>query len=140
MQQLMTGVYISEVCLIGLFAINTAPGPIVLMAIFLGFTAFYHFLIMRPALKQLITYLPDSFDGDGQLAMFTTTDTKSYDSTKAGAPPSEAAPLQPTKLDSMTATLFGRIFNPQKFKSHQGVQDLVPKYPAPRYEEKEGKP
>lgn len=52
LQQLTTGVYIAEVCLIGLFAIVTASstkatGPLVLMIVFLVFTAIYHFLLNR---------------------------------------------------------------------------------------------
>lgn len=132
----MTGVYISEICLIGLFAINTAPGPIVLMAIFLGFTGIYH-VLMRQALHQLTHYLPDSLDGDSQLAMFTTTDTKSYDVKEANAPPSEAPPKAPTGFAAKKAAFFGKLFDPRKFKSHQTVRDLVPKYRVPTYEEHE---
>jgi hypothetical protein len=136
MQQLMTGVYLSEVCLIGLFSINTAPGPIVLMAVFLGFTIIYH-ILMRQALHRLTQYLPDNMDDDAQLAMFATTDTRSYDASKAGAPPSEAPPLPPTGLAAKQAAFFSRLFDPRKFKSHQAVHGLLPNYPPPRYEEQE---
>jgi hypothetical protein len=129
----MTGVYLSEVCLIGLFSINTAPGPIVLMAFFLGCTAVYHAL-MRHALKPLTTYLPDSFDGDDQLKMFDTTDYKSYDHSKSeGVPPSELCASQTKKLIAKKAWLFGRIFDPKKFKSHDTVKSLVPSQPCPQY-------
>jgi hypothetical protein len=134
MQQLMTGVYLGEVCLIGLFAINTAPGPIVLMAVFLGFTAIYH-AAMRHALKPLMDYLPDNLDGDGQIAMFTTSDHKSYDLEKSdGIPPSEAKTVEAKKFSAKKASFFSRIFDPRKFKSHQSVRSLVPDYPPPQYE------
>lgn len=133
LQQLMTGVYLAEVCLIGLFAINTAPGPIVLMAVFLGFTAIYH-AAMRHALKPLMDYLPDSLDGDDQAALFTTTDHKSYDSEKAGVPPSEALAASPGKFSSKKAGFFARIFDPKKFESHQTVRSLVPNWLPPQYE------
>lgn len=90
--------------------------------------------MMRNALKPLTTYLPDSLDGGDQLNMFSTTDNKSYDAAKAGVPPSEAQPLAPKKLSAKKASFFGKIFDPRKFKSYQGVKSLVPNYPTPVYE------
>ena len=108
------------------------------MAIFLVLTIIYH-LVMRQALKQLTTYLPDSLQPEHQIAMFTTTDTHSYDYTSAGAPPSEVLPVPPTGFASKKAALFSKIFNPQKFASFHKAQTLVPKFPLPRYEEDEEK-
>jgi calcium permeable stress-gated cation channel len=133
LQQLMTGVYLGEVCLIGLFAINTAPGPIVLMAVFLVFTTIYHAAINH-ALKPLQQYLPDSLDGDDQVAMFTTSDHKSYDASKLDVPPSEAQTIAPKKFHAKKADFFSRIFDPRKFKSHQIVKSLVPNWLPPQYE------
>lgn len=132
----MTGVYISEICLIGLFAINTAPGPIVLMVIFLVGTICYH-AMMRSALKPLTTYLPDGTEGEDQAALFTTTDHKAYDYATAGAPPSEAQSSNPKKFTAKKATLFAKLFNPSKFKSHTAVRSLVPDFPIPRYSEED---
>ncbi len=132
LQQLMTGVYIGEVCLLGLFAINTAPGPIVLMAVFLGATAIYH-AMMRHALRPLTRYLPDSMEGEDQASLFTTTDHKSYDSAKAGVPPSEAQSATPKKFSAKKASFFAHFFDPRKFKSHSSVRALVPNFPPPQY-------
>ncbi|TQS37731.1 hypothetical protein Golomagni_01784 [Golovinomyces magnicellulatus] len=57
LQQLLTGVYLAEVCLIGLFAISAAIGPIVLMVIFLIFTLLYH-RCLNTALEPLLQNLP----------------------------------------------------------------------------------
>jgi hypothetical protein len=133
----MTGVYLGEVCLIGLFAINTAPGPIVLMAVFLGCTAIYH-AFMNHALKPLTTYLPDSYDGDDQLNMFDTTDHKSYDVSKSeGVPPSEHNSGETKKMTAKKASLFGRVFDPKKFKSHENVKGLLQDHPVPEYLDEE---
>lgn len=131
----MTGVYLSEICLIGLFAINTAPGPIVLMAVFLGATIIYHAL-MRYALKPLQLYVPDNLDGDS-VDMFSHADAKSYDAAKAGVPPSQAEPMAPKKFSAKKAGFLARMFDPKKFKSHQTVRSLVPDWPAPQYLEEE---
>jgi len=59
LQQLTTGVYLCELCMIGLFAINVADsraaiGPLVLMIIALVLTIVFH-IIMRRTLKPRMT-------------------------------------------------------------------------------------
>ena len=53
LQQLLTGVYIAEICLIGLFAINVTTGPLILMIVFLIFTALFH-ISLNSALDPLL--------------------------------------------------------------------------------------
>jgi hypothetical protein len=130
LQQLTVGVYISEICLLGLFAINTAPGPIVLMAVFIAFTVIYH-VIMHHALHPLTMYLPESYDGDDQLAMFATGENNSYDTTKSSLPPSESQNLTAQKSSSKKVSLFGRVFDPRKFKSHERVKDFISDHHSP---------
>lgn len=134
LNQLMTGVYLSEICLIGLFAINTAPGPIVLMAVFLGATVIYH-VIMRHALHPLTIYLPESFESSHQSALFSSADNKSYDFSKVGVPPSEAQAMTPKKSSARKTSLLAKIFSPSKFKSFGSVKGLVPDYASRTYEE-----
>lgn len=52
----MTGVYLAEVCLIGLFGAREAPGPTALMVVFLVITAIINFLVDR-MFKPLELYL-----------------------------------------------------------------------------------
>ena len=136
LQQLMTGIYLSEVCLIGLFAINTAPGPIVLMAVFLGATIIYH-LFMRQALKPLMLYLPDDMETEDHTSMFSKSDHKSYDAAKAGVPPSEAQPVAVNRLSAKKAGFFGRIFDVRKFKSFNKAKSIIPNSKPPQYEAEE---
>ena len=93
--------------------------------------------MMRNALKPLMTHLPDSLDSDDQLSMFSTMDHRSYDAAKAGVPPSEAQSVTPKKFTAKKASFFGRIFDPRKFKSYQGVKSLVPNYQPPAYEDED---
>jgi len=113
LQHLMIGVYLAEICLIGLFAINTSPGPIAMMGAFLGLTIVYH-ITMYQALGQLTKYLPESLQKHDQLAMFTSIDTRSYDFETAGMPPSEVAPAPLTGFNAKKAALFSKIFSPHK--------------------------
>lgn len=137
LQQLMVGVYLAEICLIGLFAINTAPGPIVLMAIFLVGTIIYH-IIMHMAFKPLMQYLPESTSGTNQRDLFVTTDHKAYDATTCNSPPTgpQENP-KPNTFSAKKAALFNKFFDPKKFKSHTAVQKLVPDWAPPYYEQEE---
>jgi calcium permeable stress-gated cation channel len=68
LQHLFVGLYVAELCLIGLFAIGTgsskgAIGPLVLMILFLVFTALYQ-VSLNSALEPLINYLPKSIDAE----------------------------------------------------------------------------
>lgn len=57
LMQLMTGLYIAEICLIGLFALKSAVGPLLLMAIFFIFTALVH-ISLNDAVTPLLYNLP----------------------------------------------------------------------------------
>lgn len=61
LQHLMTGIYLAEVCMIGLFSIKAAVGPLVLIALFLILTALAH-ISLNEALSPLMTFLPRSLD------------------------------------------------------------------------------
>lgn len=63
LQQLMTGVYIGELCMIGLFAIAKAWGPLALMIIFLVFSALFH-ISLNKALGPLLYNLPKSLEAE----------------------------------------------------------------------------
>ncbi|KAK1783125.1 hypothetical protein QBC45DRAFT_400849 [Copromyces sp. CBS 386.78] len=56
-KQLFTGIYLAEICMIGLFGASVAPGPLVLMVIFLVFTVLFH-ISMNSALDPLMYNLP----------------------------------------------------------------------------------
>ncbi|CAG8981929.1 hypothetical protein HYALB_00013820 [Hymenoscyphus albidus] len=138
MQQLMVGVYLAEVCLIGLFAINTAPGPIVLMVVFLVATIMYH-ITMHTAFNPLIEYLPERTSGTDQRDLFMTKDNKSYDATTSCSPPTgpPETPPKPNTFTAKKAALFNKYFDPKRFKSHTTVQKLVPDWAPPSYEQEE---
>lgn len=56
-KQLFTGLYLAEVCMIGLFGASVAPGPLVLMVAFLIFTVLFH-ISLNSALNPLLYNLP----------------------------------------------------------------------------------
>ncbi|KAL8830845.1 MAG: hypothetical protein Q9170_005553 [Blastenia crenularia] len=63
LQQTTTGVYLAIICLIGLFGIKGAAGPIILMVIFLIFAILFH-LSLNSALDPLLKFLPKSLEAE----------------------------------------------------------------------------
>lgn len=61
LQQTTTGIYLSLICLIGLFGIKTAIGPLVLTVVFLIFIALFH-ISLNSAVDPLLKYLPKSME------------------------------------------------------------------------------
>ncbi|KAG4255262.1 hypothetical protein FPRO03_05987 [Fusarium proliferatum] len=59
LMQLITGLYLAEICMIGLFAINFAFPPMVLMLIFLIFTIIVH-MSLRESISPLLQNLPQT--------------------------------------------------------------------------------
>ncbi|KAL2176782.1 uncharacterized protein P884DRAFT_300207 [Thermothelomyces heterothallicus CBS 202.75] len=56
-KQLFTGLYLAELCMIGLYGASVAPGPLVLMVAFLVFTVLFH-ISLNSALNPLLYNLP----------------------------------------------------------------------------------
>ncbi len=134
----MTGVYISEVCLIGLFAINTAPGPIVLMAVFLGGTVVYHVLMRRalmPLARGLLLEAEEESTREG--SMLTNSDTKTDEARKVASSHSDSMREKPKGAEVKGMGPLGKFFDPRKSKSHNSVKTLVPDYPLHGYAEED---
>ncbi|KAJ5919539.1 hypothetical protein N7454_009374 [Penicillium verhagenii] len=66
LQHLLTGLYIAEICMIGLCAIKGAIGPVIIMAIFLVVNVLAH-ISLNEALTPLNTFLPRSLDAEEEL-------------------------------------------------------------------------
>ncbi|KAL6852142.1 DUF221 domain-containing protein [Trichoderma novae-zelandiae] len=63
LKQLFAGIYLAEVCMVGLFSVSKAAGPAVLMAIFLVFTVLYHITLSR-TLDPLLFGLPRTLQAE----------------------------------------------------------------------------
>lgn len=63
LQHTLVGCYLAVICLIGLFGIRAAPGPLILMVIFLIAMILYH-ISLSAAIHPLIHYLPKSLEAE----------------------------------------------------------------------------
>jgi hypothetical protein len=70
--QTFTGLYLAEVCLLGLFVVAKSWGPIVLQAIFLGFTVFVQ-VNMQNAFEPLQNNLPRELMRDSSSKSVSST-------------------------------------------------------------------
>lgn len=66
LQHLLTGLYLAEICMIGLFAIKGAIGPVVIMVLFAIGNILAH-MSLNEALAPLNTFLPRSLDAEEEL-------------------------------------------------------------------------
>jgi hypothetical protein len=124
LQQLLTGVYIAEICLIGLFGIAKTPGPLILMVVFLIFTVLYHFSL-NSALDPLLYSLPKSLEAEEESlvnSLEAGTRNGSEDvKEKNGGGISTSSPA-PTKKPN----LFKKFFAPQIYSDYATLRKLVP--------------
>jgi len=122
LQQLLTGVYLAEICLIGLFAIAAAVGPLILMIVFLIFTVLYH-IQLNDALDPLLNNLPKSLEAEeeylrGELLEAgpnTGGELKEKNGDTTVLPASQKKP-----------NVFTKFFKPHVFSDYATLRRLVP--------------
>ncbi|RDW69347.1 hypothetical protein BP6252_08367 [Coleophoma cylindrospora] len=118
LQQLLTGVYIAEICLIGLFAIATSVGPLILMIVFLIFTVLYH-ISLNSALDPLLYNLPKSLEAEEESFRADLAVGSGSENEKTGA---NAITDSPTKKPNFVV----KFFKPQIFSDYAALRRLVP--------------
>ena len=75
LQHLTVGIYIGVICMIGLFGINQAPGPTVLMAIFLVASILFH-ISLSNAVSPLLNSIPKSLEVEEEHLMALENSTQ----------------------------------------------------------------
>ncbi|KAK6495669.1 hypothetical protein TWF481_002717 [Arthrobotrys musiformis] len=112
--QTLTGVYLSEACMVGLFAIGTAPGPIILSLILLISTIAFQMAITN-AFGPMLEPLPRNLQ------------VSENNSATAGASDEKAATTalaieEPLKVSSM----FKKFFQPHIYATYLSAKALIP--------------
>jgi calcium permeable stress-gated cation channel len=124
LQHIMTGVYLSEVCMIGLFGVALSYGPLVLMVIFLVFTVLFH-MSMNSALDPLLYNLPKSLEAEEETLMAQVEEGKHE---PEGSSPNEKdnngiiVPPAPHTKPGM----FAKFFKPHIYSDYATLRRLVP--------------
>jgi hypothetical protein len=94
--QTMVGCYLGEICLLGLFAVSKAWGPLVLDAILLGITVFVH-VNLNGAFDELLKVVPV----DTMKPLDGISDTPSYHHNFGAMPHSDSAMYDKSIMSSI---------------------------------------
>ncbi|SMQ54220.1 unnamed protein product [Zymoseptoria tritici ST99CH_3D7] len=136
---LFIGLYVAEVCLIGLFAIATgssigALGPMIMMIIFLIFTALYH-ISLNAAMAPLLHYLPKSLDAEErrllEIESGATSEGDQYAGKEARTATNDAASDGPAPHKK--PNFFVKWLRPDIYTDYATMRRLVPKEIGIRY-------
>lgn len=121
LQHLLTGVYLSELCLIGLFAIAGAVGPVILMVITLIFTILYHIQV-NAALDPLLYNLPRTLEVEGESLRGEILEAGQGDGSDLKEKNGATTVAAPTKKPNMLT----KFFKPHVFADYHTLRQLVP--------------
>jgi hypothetical protein len=141
LQHIMVGLYLSEVVMVGLFAVSKAIGPIILEVIFLVFTILYH-MKMNSALKPLQVYLPRDLIVEEELLSQHESTLNGENNGVKSANELEAGELKPDTLTSNGSidrkadgsiakkpNFFSKWLRPDKYCDYKTVRRLIPQHP-----------
>ncbi|KAI1816934.1 DUF221-domain-containing protein [Poronia punctata] len=121
LQQLFAGIYIAELCMIGLLGASVAIGPLVLMIIFLVFTALLHITI-NSAIDPLLYNLPRNLaEEEASRSRLGSVESGEKDVLHAehanGASPGN---------NGKKMGLFAKFFKPWEYADYETLRKLVP--------------
>jgi len=120
LQQLMAGVYVGEITLIALFITFTAPGPIVLMVVFLIFTILFH-ISMNSALDPLLYNLPKSLEAEEE-ALITEIESGNG----AGSIGEKDGKVSTAVAPHKKPNFFSKFMHPEIYSDYATLRRLVP--------------
>ncbi|KAI0485274.1 hypothetical protein GGR56DRAFT_662999 [Xylariaceae sp. FL0804] len=130
LKQLMVGVYIAELCMVGLFAVSVAIGPLILMIVFLIATALYHVTISS-AIEPLLYNLPRTLETEEAglreefIAMKHSSETNGQEDLKNGSAPTHSSAGGP-QAGGKKVGLFAKFLKPWQHCNYETMRRLVP--------------
>lgn len=135
LQQTSTGVYISLLCLIGLFGIKAAIGPLILTVAFTIFIILFH-VSLNSAIAPLLLYLPKSLQAEEDALLAIEDGHHNNDGNGAkeatlvaahpvDSPPSTGKGLGPAPHQK--PNLITKWLHPDKYTDYQTLRRLVPR-------------
>ncbi|KAL0933281.1 DUF221 domain-containing protein [Colletotrichum truncatum] len=142
LKQLFAGVYLAEICMIGLFAVSKAIGPLVIMVIFLVFSILFH-LTLNSVLDPLMYTLPRSLQVEEESLNANIEDIDRQESGQTAAEDTNGKSSNPfKKITNVTnfapggdgsqveregGNLLTRFLKPWVFADYMHLRQLVPR-------------
>ena len=129
MKQLMTGVYLAEICMIGMTAVSKSPGPLILMVAFFIFTIFFH-ITMNSALDPLLYNLPRALQVEEEALMDSARGHGEVDGQEVGNTDDAKTGKVLSGGDSSVVEEKGnfvmKFLKPWQYSSYMHLRKLVP--------------
>ncbi|KAI0815439.1 hypothetical protein GGR55DRAFT_346385 [Xylaria sp. FL0064] len=123
LKQLFTGVYIAELSMIGIFGTSVAIGPLVLMVIFLIFTALLNISINK-AIDPLLYNLPRTLaEEEAARDRIGAAENGEKDASLAG---NMANGSSPNASSGKKVNLFTKFLKPWQYCDYETMRKLVP--------------
>jgi hypothetical protein len=138
LQHLLTGVYLSELCLIGLFGLREASGPSALMVILLIITVVYH-ITMNEHLGPLERYLPTDLQAEDEERPLLEAEGGSATQDIDNQPESQIEHIGRGRVPDRVLEPVAEFLEPHIFASHQVLKSWFedPREEPPEYSEEE---
>ncbi|KAI1386334.1 DUF221-domain-containing protein [Hypoxylon trugodes] len=133
LKQLFSGVYIAELCMIGIFATSVAIGPLVLMIAFLIFTILFHITI-NSAIDPLLYNLPRTL-GTGAESKSMHVESSStrngsgstaHNDHQDGIQDAEKVTSADTAVNKKKPGFFSKFLKPWEYCDYETMRKLVP--------------
>jgi len=133
LKQLFVGIYLAEICMIGLFGASVAPGPLILMVVFLVFTVLFH-VSLNSALNPLLYNLPLTLLAEeesrllGPEAVPATTGPSAVDGTEKavnGDGAIDGPAVAPVAIKK--PNVFIKFIKPWLYSDYETLRTLVPR-------------
>ncbi len=123
LKQLFAGIYIAELSMIGIFATSVAIGPLVLMIIFLIFTALFHITI-NSAIDPLLYNLPRTLaEEEAARDRIGAVENGEKDVSVAENVTNGSSP---NVADGKKLGRFAKFFKPWQYCDYETMRKLVP--------------
>ncbi|KAI1409424.1 DUF221-domain-containing protein [Hypoxylon sp. FL1857] len=129
LKQLFSGVYISELCMIGIFATSVAIGPLVLMIAFLIFTVLFH-LTINSAIDPLLYNLPRTLGIEAESKEMrtesSTTRNGYHDGVQDDTPDAKKTSSADTAVAGKKPGFLSKFLKPWQYCDYEAMRKLVP--------------
>ncbi|KAI4870398.1 DUF221-domain-containing protein [Hypoxylon rubiginosum] len=125
LQQLFAGVYIAELCMIGIFATSVAIGPMVLMIAFLIFSILFH-ISMNSALDPLLYNLPRSLEAETEYKIMDAGYSNVHNGEKDGTSEAKKISSDETAVTKKKPGFLAKFLKPWEYCNYDSMRKLVP--------------
>jgi hypothetical protein len=124
LQQILTGVYIAELCLIGLFSLDSANGPLIMLVVLFFATAIFNYTTNR-YFAPLEQYLPADLalesEDDEQAPLLSSAEEGESDALQNAESRINNLSNR-TRVPSRVVTPVARFLQPHIFASHTAMK------------------